>query len=242
MLANEDIVISGSSYAKSKLTNDDCILLYGSSSVAIRVLKDAYKRFPYLKVIIVDSRPKYTGKATLEKLSKIGIDCTYILINAVSFVMKRVTKVIIGAHALLANGYVMGSVGASQIALIAKAFNVPVVTCCETYKFCDKVQTDVFVNNELGNPDELKRDKFNNILSYLNNEENTNNSSSSNDNKNINIINLTYDVTPPDLISCVVTDMGMLPCTSVPVVLRVKNRDNINMIHHSNHNSVLSKA
>ena len=45
-----------------------------------------------------------SGKTTLEKLAKKGIDCTYILINAVSFVMKRVTKVIIGAHALLANG------------------------------------------------------------------------------------------------------------------------------------------
>jgi translation initiation factor eIF-2B subunit delta len=55
-------------------------------------------------VIIVDSRPKISGKTTLEKLSKKGIDCTYILINAVSFVMKSVTKVIIGAHALLANG------------------------------------------------------------------------------------------------------------------------------------------
>ena len=42
---------------------------------------------------------------------------------------------------------------------------------------------------------------------------------------NITLLNLTYDVCPPDLISCVVTDMGMLPCTSVPVVLRLKNRD-----------------
>lgn len=42
---------------------------------------------------------------------------------------------------------------------------------------------------------------------------------------NITFLNLTYDVCPPDLISCVVTDMGMLPCTSVPVVLRLKNRD-----------------
>ena len=42
-------------------------------------------------------------------------------------------------------------------------------------------------------------------------------------NENLTLLNLTYDVTPPDMISCVVTDMGMLPCTSVPVVLRLKN-------------------
>ena len=57
----------------------------------------------------------------------------------------------LGAHALLANGYVMSRVGTSQIALVAKAYNVPVLVCCETYKFCERVQTDSFVSNELGN-------------------------------------------------------------------------------------------
>lgn len=60
------------------------------------------------------------------------------------------SKVFLGAHALLANGYVMSRVGTSQIALVAKAFNVPVLVCCETYKFCERVQTDSFVSNELG--------------------------------------------------------------------------------------------
>ena len=62
----------------------------------------------------------------------------------------KVSKVIVGAHALLANGYVMSRIGTALIALVAKSYNVPVLVCCETYKFCDKVQTDAFVNNELG--------------------------------------------------------------------------------------------
>ena len=57
---------------------------------------------------------------------------------------------LLGAHALLANGYVMSRVGSSQVALIAKSYNVPVLVCCETYKFCERVQTDSFVFNELG--------------------------------------------------------------------------------------------
>lgn len=62
----------------------------------------------------------------------------------------KVSKVIFGAHGLLANGYVMSRIGTSLIALVAKSFNVPVLVCCETYKFCDKVLTDCFVSNELG--------------------------------------------------------------------------------------------
>ena len=44
----------------------------------------------------------------------------------------------------------MSRVGTSQISLIAKSSNVPVLVCCETYKFSERVQTDSFVFNELG--------------------------------------------------------------------------------------------
>lgn len=62
----------------------------------------------------------------------------------------QVTKILLGAHALLANGYVMSRAGSSQIALLAKTYNVPVLVCCETQKFSERVQTDSFVYNELG--------------------------------------------------------------------------------------------
>ena len=75
---------------------------------------------------------------------------SYCLCEAV-FYLLQATKVLLGAHAVLANGYVMSRLGTSQIALMAKAYNVPLLVCCETYKFSDKMQTDSFVANELGN-------------------------------------------------------------------------------------------
>ena len=47
----------------------------------------------------------------------------------------------------------MSHIGASQVALVAKAYNVPFIVCCETYKFTERVHTDCFVHNELGNND-----------------------------------------------------------------------------------------
>ena len=41
-------------------------------------------------------------------------------------------------------------------------------------------------------------------------------------NDNLHILNMLYDVTPPDLITAVVTELAILPCTSAPVVLRLK--------------------
>lgn len=61
----------------------------------------------------------------------------------------------LGAHALLANGYVKSRVGSSMVAMMAHASNVPVLVCCETYKFCERVQTDSFVSNELSKSAEI---------------------------------------------------------------------------------------
>lgn len=81
----------------------------------------------------------------------INIHCCKFLTSSIVILSPfQATKVFLGAHALLANGFVMSRVGTGLISLIAKASNVPVMVCCETYKFCDRVQTDSFVFNELG--------------------------------------------------------------------------------------------
>lgn len=127
MLAHSDIIISGTSYAKSKITNDDCLLVYGNSSLVTYILLEASVKFPNMHVVVVDSRPKYKGKSTVDKLLKHNVKCTYVMINAISYIMNKVTKVLLGAHALLANNYVVSTIGTAQIALVAKSFNVPVV-------------------------------------------------------------------------------------------------------------------
>ena len=83
-------------------------------------------------------------------LVQAGIHTTYIFLQSVSYIISEVTKVFLGAHAVFANGCVMSRVGTSQVALLAKSQNVPILVCCETYKFSEKVQTDSFVFNELG--------------------------------------------------------------------------------------------
>lgn len=121
-----------------------------SSSLVKHILEEANRRKVDFRVIVVDSRPKHEGQEMLRRLVSQGINCTCVLINAIGFIMPEVTKVLLGAHALLANGYVTSRVGTAQIALVAKSYNVPVLVCCETHKFSERVQTDAFVYNELG--------------------------------------------------------------------------------------------
>lgn len=111
---------------------------------------DAHKNGKNFQVIVVDGRPLCEGKEMLSRLNDMGIPCKYVAMDAVTNVMRTASKVVLGAHALLANGYVMSRTGTAQVAMIAKACNKPVLVCCETYKFSEKVQTDSFVYNELG--------------------------------------------------------------------------------------------
>ncbi|CAD5119028.1 DgyrCDS7678 [Dimorphilus gyrociliatus] len=208
ILADEAI----SDTAADKIKNGDVILTYGASSLILKVLCKAHERKIQFRVIVVDGRPRMEGKEMLRKLLKEGIECSYSLINATAYAMKEVTKVFLGAHGLLANGYVMCRIGSGQVALAAKVYNVPVLVCCETYKFCDRVQTDSFVFNELDDPSDLVENGL--LVKPLENWKTM---------ENLYLLNILYDVTPPDLVSLVITEIGMLPCTSVPVVLRVHN-------------------
>lgn len=202
-----------------KIVNEDVILIYGCSSLVRNILIQAKKDGKKFSVIIVDSRPLLEGREMLRRLVSAGIKCTYVLINALSFVMDKATKVLLGAHALLANGSVMSRIGTAQVALVAQAYNKPVLVCCEKYKFCEKVQTDSFVYNEIGNSDSLLKIDTSSAPSPL---------SPLKENSKLNILSLLYDVTPPDLVTAVVTELAILPCTSVPVVLRItrENDDN----------------
>ena len=41
----------------------------------------------------------------------------------------------------------------------------------------------------------------------------------------LKLLNLKYDLTPATFISMVITEMGMIPATSVPVILREYHKD-----------------
>ncbi|KAL9863635.1 LOW QUALITY PROTEIN: translation initiation factor eIF2B subunit delta [Geothlypis trichas] len=220
----EKIVLAAEAISRSafeKINDHDVILVYGCSSLVTRTLCDAHaKQGRAFRVVVVDSRPRRRSETLGRAWCGYGIHCTDVMINARSCVCRepvfprQVSKVLLGAHALLANGSVMSRVGTSQIALVSKAYNVPVLVCCETYKFCERVQTDSFVSNELDDPDDLivLRKGQAQLGGWA-------------ENKSLRLLNLVYDVTPPDLVDLVITDLGMIPCTSVPVVLRVKNVD-----------------
>eukprot|EP00127_Corallochytrium_limacisporum_P005117 Clim_evm23s199 gene=Clim_evmTU23s199 len=190
--------------------NGDVILVYGYSEVVIDALVKAKQSNPEknFRVVVVDSRPLLKGRQVLASLRAVGLDCSYVLITSISYVLREVTKVIVHAHALLANGYVVSNVGTSLICMMAKDSCIPVLVACETYKFSERTQADSFVNNELGNPAELVDTAPQKFLSGWR------------DSEHLVVLNFVFEVTPPNFIDAIVTEVGQIPCSSAPVVIR----------------------
>src|ERR1700691_5057829 len=90
------------------------------------------------------------GKNLLSVLSSAGISCSYLLLPAIGSVITEVSTVFVGAHSLHSNGAVFSRAGTALVAMMAKQHSVPVVVCCETYKYSEGVQLDSFTKNELG--------------------------------------------------------------------------------------------
>jgi len=207
-------------HANSKIVNKDVILVYGRSEVIQKILLKAKSSNKNFRVIVTDSRPLLEGRKLLKLLVKHQIPCTYILLNSLSYVMMReVTKVFMGVAALMSDGSVLSRVGTGTVAMIAKSNNIPVLFCCETYKISNRVQLESFTGNELGDP--------HNLASVGHSKQSTNKWLDQWEQQSgLKLLNLIYDLTPSEYVSGVITEMGILPPTSVAVLLREMNLSN----------------
>ncbi|KAG1890332.1 hypothetical protein F4604DRAFT_1876862 [Suillus subluteus] len=186
--------------AGTKIKDGDVILTYARSSVVEQVLV----------VVVVDSRPMLEGKKLLSVLSATGIPCTYLLLPSIGSVITEVSTVLVGAHSLHSNGAVFSRAGTALVAMMAKQYSVPVVVCCETYKFAETVQLDSFTKNEL----DMFPPPAGDIFSFfpLTRSKDT---LTLNKQPNLEILNPLYDLTPPSTITAVVTEVGVIPPSSI---------------------------
>ncbi|CAR27469.1 hypothetical protein ZYGR_0I07440 [Zygosaccharomyces rouxii] len=265
--ADRLIIENGSQHVE----NGSIIVTYGSSKVLTDLLiYNAVELKKDFQVIVVDSRPLFEGRKMADQLRRHGVNVLYALITSLDAIFNmNVDYVFLGAHSILSNGFLYSRVGTAMLAMCAKRRNIPVLVCCESLKFSQRVQLDSVTLNELADPNDLvtvhpdncsvehsQKDLLSQFIKErtehkkMSNQENkpngkstssrsssststsapsTNTTTESAD-KNIldgwrnmhslNIVNILYDLTPPEYIKKIITEFGSLPPSSVPVILR----------------------
>eukprot|EP00548_Thalassiothrix_antarctica_P020893 CAMPEP_0194186340 /NCGR_PEP_ID=MMETSP0154-20130528/46773_1 /TAXON_ID=1049557 /ORGANISM="Thalassiothrix antarctica, Strain L6-D1" /LENGTH=397 /DNA_ID=CAMNT_0038905361 /DNA_START=9 /DNA_END=1202 /DNA_ORIENTATION=+ len=151
--------------ALSYIHADEVILTYGKSRTIERFLMAAFAKKRNFQVVVCEGAPNMGGHKMAKSLSEAGIDTIVVNDSATFAVMARVNKVLLPAHAVLANGGLITSSGCNMVALAANNMSIPVVCIVGMFKLCpmyphegqDTLQdmvspSSVISLNELGNP------------------------------------------------------------------------------------------
>nr|QIG55560.1 translation initiation factor 2B [Artemia sinica] len=209
--AKEAMVSNGEKYLKrmmksrekiAKLSSDFIrngmkILTHSKSRVVLQSLFKAADEGKKFKVYVTESRPDNSGVEVKKLLDERNIPCTLVLDSAMGFIMESVDIVIVGAEGVCISGGIINKVGTYQLAICAKKLNKAFYVLAETFKF---VKIHPF--NERTLPDNVK---FQPIVIKSK--------------KNLETEHPIVDYTPPDLITLVCTDLGILPPSAVCDVL-----------------------
>jgi len=164
---------------------------YGTALGVIRATKDSGKN---IKVIATETRPVQQGsRLTAFELKHDGIDVSLIPDTAVGYTMANdlVNGVIVGADRILRTGHVFNKIGTYQVATMAKKHNIPfyIAAPLSTFDLQSK-------------PDDI-------IIEQRKASEVTGIGDKRTAPDGIDVINPAFDVTPPELISAIITENGV---------------------------------
>ncbi|HDI02331.1 MAG TPA: hypothetical protein ENF93_01660, partial [Ignisphaera sp.] len=121
--------------ASRRIVNNDKIMTISYSIGVLKALRYALQDGKKFEVFVLESRPGCEGIEFAKELSQMGIPTTIIVDSAARFYMKNITRVLIGAEAVAANGAVVNKVGTSILALAANEARVRVFVIASTQKF-----------------------------------------------------------------------------------------------------------
>ena len=195
-------------YALEHIHSNEVILTHTSSLTVQRfLLKAATKR--KFTVIHAETYPNnhndvhacVTGSSTntdddltpenfAKPLISAGITVILIPDSAVFALMSRVNKVILGTHAVLANGGLIAAAGARVIAMAAKAHRTPVVIVSGIFKLSPSHPFDPESYIEYGDVSKIVPYQDGSMVGK------------------VDIENPLFDFVPPDLVSLYITNLG----------------------------------
>ncbi|KAJ2725978.1 GCD complex subunit gcd7 [Coemansia sp. Benny D115] len=169
--------------------SNEVILTCGWSRTVERFLLEASRKRKF-HVIITECAPSYDGHEMARALESANIEVVVIPDSAVFAIMSRVNKVILGTHAVMANGGLIAASGSHMIAAAARHHSTQVVVCAGQYKQAPSFPFDDDRFNTLMAPDSVLTYGDGRLVGA------------------VDVANTRYDYVPPDLIDILVDNHG----------------------------------
>ena len=165
---------------------------YGTALGVIRAAREQGKR---LSVIATETRPVMQGsRLTAFELQHDGVDVSLIPDTAVGHMMARgaIRRIVVGADRVLRTGHVFNKIGTYQVATLAKRHKIPFYVAAPLSTFDFESSPDDVVIEERSIDEVVKVGKKRVAP------------------KGVRIFNPAFDMTPPELITGIITEKGVL--------------------------------
>lgn len=115
------------------------MLIHGYSRVVVTLLLKAAESGKQFRVVVTEGRPNPEGAGVASIFTAAGIPTTLVLDSNVAMCMNsvdfKVDLCLVGAEGVIENGGIINKLGTYQLAIIAKAHQVPFYVAVESYKF-----------------------------------------------------------------------------------------------------------
>jgi methylthioribose-1-phosphate isomerase len=203
-MADEDIEINKTMGKNGSVLFDDndtimthcnagalATVAYGTALGVIRATRESGKN---IKIIATETRPVQQGsRLTAFELKHDGFDVSLIPDTAVGYTFANglVDKVIVGADRIVRTGHVFNKIGTYQVATMAKQHGVPFYVAAPLSTF------------------DMKSDAKDVVIEMRKGSEVTGIGDQKTAPDDINVINPAFDITPPELISGIITEKGV---------------------------------
>lgn len=171
-------------------------LATGGGGTALAVIRHAHRNGMVDRVFVDETRPLLQGaRLTAWELKQEGIPACLLCDSSAAWIMKTrgVKAVVVGADRVAANGDVANKVGTYSVAIAARRHGIPFIVAAPTTTLDPSVPSGESIPIEERSPDEVTG--FGGLRWAP---------------EGVEALNPAFDVTPAELVSAIVTDVGVL--------------------------------
>lgn len=171
-------------------------LATGDYGTALGIIYTAFEQGKKIRVYVSETRPLLQGaRLTTWELMQRGIETILITDNMSAYLMKlgKIDCIIVGADRVALNGDTANKIGTYNLAIVAKYHGIPFYVACPTSSIDFNIKTGEEIPIEERNSEEITEIAGKKIAP-----------------DGVKTFSPAFDVTPNDLITAIVTELGVI--------------------------------
>jgi ribose 1,5-bisphosphate isomerase len=186
-------------YGAEKVVDGSAVFMYSMSSTVWRIFRQAKAQGKSFSVVVTESRPSNEGLWTVTEMDKLGIPVAVSIDACIGELIPECSAVFVGADVISSAGASLCKVGTYPSALVAKAHGVPFYIAADTLKFDSSTLFGLPYRNEPFHRHEVLDDSYP---------------------QGASVVGHLFDETPPELVTAIITEMGILHPTAAFTVMQ----------------------